>query len=195
MIVVSPRKVIQVLFVLIGACWAAMIEYSDSYQCRSKCIDKGYVFCPKDSAKNTGTCCQTEEDIADCPRADICSDNAVEGSPHTLVDYVCPNESHCGNSAEQTPDFDGSTIYVRSVVNSNRFDNFVTGDVCGFKILYPPEALPGDEVVIKMTKLLKANAYISVGETFEVANKTEKFSSGETITLTVPEMAWITIYG
>ena len=117
-----------------------------SRDCKVKCIDKGYVFCPT-ASRASGYCCDPLDDR--CLREDAnCSSGAPDDAT-ALQYYMCPNDRYvCGVSTDLT-------ARKEAVLESNDVysDLLSGGALCRYRIKFPEEAMHEDKVAVKLNKL------------------------------------------
>jgi hypothetical protein len=114
-----------------------------SNECIVSCLNKGAIFCPT-LDMTSGYCCSTGE--PNCPMLyGACTSDV---SVATMKLFMCPFESFCGSSYLIESSSSLQTI-------SYTGNSFTIQDLCHYQITFPDYALPGDTIVIKLTKKKK----------------------------------------
>lgn len=141
---------------------------SKSNFCKTKCIDRGQVFCPTDNYEG-GVCCHPGEI---CPAgkndydprfyqaATWCS-NHNEDAPDRFKYLVCPNELACGDDGRKfiEPPLDGEVI-TRAIEKYDSSRLFLDNDICAWVIRNPAGMGARDWMWVEITEVDRSLVYV-----------------------------------
>lgn len=128
--------------------------------CKTRCIDKGLIYCPNADYQN-GYCCKPGEN---CPREGVCTNDDPK-APDWFKYVLCPNEAECGNNYQKiiVPNLD-STPTIYSIYNDGfRFDR---GDMCGYIIEAPAGMGKWDKLKLQVSNIKFADVYVAKSKGF-----------------------------
>jgi len=153
--------------------------------CKTKCIDKGKVFCPSDNYKG-GICCDSKETCTPGRSTDRnfyqttawCSDYNPPDTPDIFKWFVCPNEATCGDDGKKyiIPPLNGETI-TRAIDKDNNL--FLDNDICAWVVKNPDLMGARDWMWIEITKVDRCGVFVSKAYNYKYKsrNKPKKVSN------------------
>ena len=114
-----------------------------SRKCKETCIDQGLFFCSDNERATKGTCCTNPTTCSQSSNS-LCS---FDSNALGLAYYTCPRQvSVCGSKevVAVTGESDKSTaLELYSDFNQGQF---VNGEVCRYRLVYPYQARDYDEI-------------------------------------------------